>query len=250
MQNCSRLLPPCADGGTCDPKPCHLQGLRGVLCHGPPGTGKTFIMAALAAEARAHLEVCMGCVLVCGHADTGSDSSFTTHQMQMPARQIPGTLQGIPGANWVVHNAAAPALKRAGWVQVVDGAAVAAGTQAAQQLQRAFQRAKAHAPAVLFIDCLDALAPARHDVPSTACPLRCHVPTNIALNKVVMAVLHHASTIAPATAIKQAANQCAGGGSNTALRVCHCCRSSRHQLNQTNMQLSSQCAGSACQSHP
>lgn len=36
-----------------------LQAPRGVLLHGPPGTGKTFIVPALAAEARAHLEVCV-----------------------------------------------------------------------------------------------------------------------------------------------------------------------------------------------
>lgn len=76
------------------------QALRGVLLHGPPGTGKTFLVPVLAAEARAHLEV-------------------------------------------------------------VDGAEVAAGSEAAKRLKQAFRRAKANAPAVLFIDSLDALAPAR-----------------------------------------------------------------------------------------
>jgi AAA+ superfamily predicted ATPase len=81
----------------------------------------------------------------------------------------------------MTHSAAAPVLKSARWEQVVDGAAVAAGTQAAQQLQRAFQRATARAPAVLFIDCLDALAPARHDLPSTACASRFDAMRNMTL---------------------------------------------------------------------
>lgn len=45
--------------------------------------------------------------------------------------------------------------------QVVDGAEMAAGSEAPKRLKQAFRRAKANAPAVLFIDSLDALAPAR-----------------------------------------------------------------------------------------
>ena len=45
--------------------------------------------------------------------------------------------------------------------QVVDGAEVAAGSQAATRLKRAFARAISNAPAVLFIDSVEALAPAR-----------------------------------------------------------------------------------------
>lgn len=43
--------------------------------------------------------------------------------------------------------------------QVVDGAAVF--NDAANSLKRAYNRAKANAPSVLFIDSVDALAPAR-----------------------------------------------------------------------------------------
>lgn len=56
----------------------------------------------------------------------------------------------------------------------MDGAEVC--NDAANSLKRAYNRAKANAPSVLFIDSVDALAPAR-------CPLNLEVPHKVDHNE-------------------------------------------------------------------
>ena len=46
-------------------------------------------------------------------------------------------------------------------MQSINGADAVAGQGAEKKLQRAFERAQAHAPAVLLIDEIDAIIPAR-----------------------------------------------------------------------------------------
>ncbi|CAI5478449.1 unnamed protein product [Closterium sp. Yama58-4] len=149
---------------------------RGILLHGPPGTGKTSLARAVAAEAGVALFVINGPELVSeffGESEEALNEVFSAAQEAAPSISLPELVSEFFGESEEALNEVFSAAQEAAPSIVSDVLDTSAPPEAGPELvseffgeseealDEVFSAAQEAAPSIVFIDELDAIAPAR-----------------------------------------------------------------------------------------